>query len=222
MFIARGNRSAEIPNQLIGASAAFEYAVAATGQRIVVGRAAHSFEIRNRVVSGTERIVCRASDHIDRHAACRVFVADGVDAATTAVQRIVACSAFQYVAGKKLLSPVRWSSKAEPRKFSMLISVSLPAPSLRPLYAKINRHSGSRMGIIHRIAVDEVAIGVGEPVEDTAMCVAQECVAAEIDRRVVELIADHEIADRAVTDRVENGIEARSAYALSHSRSALF
>ena len=63
------------------------------------------------------------------------------------------------------------------------------------------------MGIIHRVAIDVVAMGVGEPVEDVVASAAYECVAAEIDRIVIEIVVGHKIADRAVTDRAENGVK---------------
>jgi hypothetical protein len=64
------------------------------------------------------------------------------------------------------------------------------------------------MGIIHRVAIDVIAMGVGETVEYVIASAAYKCVAAEIDRIVTEIVIGHEIADRAVTDRAENGVEA--------------
>src|SRR5262245_20404132 len=109
MLVARGNRGVVpnyVPNQLVGASPAFKGTVVIPGQCIGGGGATHYLEIRNRIVPNRGVTVCRTRDQIDRHATRRMFVADGVEATTTSssVQRIVTCSAFQYVAEKTVVS----------------------------------------------------------------------------------------------------------------------
>ena len=139
-----------------------------------------------------------------------MFVADSLVAADLTDKGVISGTAFEHAVEPITGQRIVVGRTAQVFNIDKRIGAGSTSSLWNPLRQKADCHSGQRMGVVYRIAVVEVAIGVGEPVKYVVASAAYKCVAAEIDGRVVELIVAYKVADGVVTDRIENGIKARS------------